>query len=121
MTDTIKISRNTLAVWGGEMGVESWQRATQIPVVHSIGFGYSDLDEWQSVALHTAEGHIYSRNTNPTVRAFEEKVRQLESAEAAIGFASGMAAISDTLFALLKPGDRIVSIYGLPAEIRYRG
>lgn len=120
MTDTIKISRNTLAVWGGEMGVDSWQRATQIPVVHSIGFGYSDLDEWQSVALHTAEGHIYSRNTNPTVRAFEEKVRQLESAEAAIGFASGMAAISDTLFALLKPGDRIVSIkdsYGGTSQI----
>lgn len=120
MTDTIKISRNTLAVWGGEMGVESWQRATQIPVVHSIGFGYSDLDEWQSVAQHMAEGHIYSRNTNPTVRAFEEKVRQLESAEAAIGFASGMAAISDTLFALLKPGDRIVSIkdsYGGTSQI----
>ncbi|MEE4162149.1 MAG: cystathionine gamma-synthase family protein [Woeseiaceae bacterium] len=120
MSKTSKVSRNTLAVWAGEMGVDSWHRATQVPVVHSIGFGYSDLDEWQSVALQTAEGHIYSRNTNPTVRAFEEKVRQLESAEAAIGFASGMAAISDTLFALLKPGDRIVSIkdsYGGTSQI----
>ena len=57
-----------------------------------------------------APGHIYSRNTNPTVHAFEEKVRLLEGGAAATSFATGMAAISDTLFALLRPGDRIVSV-----------
>src|SRR5258708_10871568 len=55
-------------------------------------------------------GNIYNRNPNPTVAAFEEKVRDLESAEAATSFSSGMAAISNTLFTLLSPGDRIVSI-----------
>src|SRR5208282_5451024 len=54
--------------------------------------------------------HIYSRNSNPTVRAFEEKIRDLEGAEAATSFSSGMAAISGTFFALLRPGDRVVSI-----------
>ena len=55
-----------------------------------------DLDEWQAVALGQKPGHIYSRNTNPTVSVFEEKIRLLEGAEAATSFASGMAAISNT-------------------------
>ena len=99
----------TLAVWAGEKKT-TWQRATQTPVVNSVSFGYTDLDEWVDVALGKREGHIYSRNTNPTVAVFEEKVRQLEGAAAATSFASGMAAISNTLFTLLSPGDRIVSV-----------
>jgi cystathionine gamma-synthase len=79
-------------------------------VVYSVSFGYHDIDSWQDVALGRAPGHIYSRNTNPTVRAFEEKIRDLEGAEAATSFSSGMAAISATLFALLRPGERVVSI-----------
>ncbi len=75
-----------------------------------MSFGYADLDDWQAVALGRRSGHIYSRNTNPTVHAFEEKVRLLERAEAATSFASGMAAISNAIFALLKPGDRIVTV-----------
>jgi len=55
-------------------------------------------------------GHIYSRNSNPTVRCFEEKIRDLEGAQAATSFSSGMAAISATFFAFLRPGDRVVSI-----------
>src|SRR5690606_20061772 len=84
--------------------------ATQVPVVHSVAFGYDDLDHWRDVALGAAAGDIYSRNTNPTVRVFEEKIRLLENAEAATSFATGMAAISATLFALLSPGDRVVSV-----------
>jgi cystathionine gamma-synthase len=99
----------TKAVWAGEEGylVEG---ATQVPIVQSIPFGYDDLDEWMGVALGEREGHIYSRNTNPTTRAFEEKVRVLEGAEAATSFATGMAAVSNTLFAFLEPGKRVVSV-----------
>ncbi|SDW64731.1 cystathionine gamma-synthase [Marininema mesophilum] len=99
----------TQTVWGGE---EEYllQGSTQVPVVHSVSFGYKDIDEWHEVALGKREGHIYGRNTNPTVHVFEEKVRLLEKAEAATSFATGMAAISGTLFTLLSPGDRVVSI-----------
>jgi cystathionine gamma-synthase len=99
----------TQAIWGGE---EDYlvERATQVPIVQSISYGYSDIDEWQDVALKKKPGHIYSRNTNPTVHAFEEKVRILEGAEAATSFATGMAAISNTLFTFLKQGDRVVSV-----------
>jgi cystathionine gamma-synthase len=99
----------TRAVWAGE-GDARWAGATQVPVVHSVSFGYPDVDEWLAVAQGRKPGHIYSRNTNPTVHAFEEKVRVLEGAEAATSFATGMAAISSTMFALLAPGDRVVSI-----------
>jgi cystathionine gamma-synthase len=99
----------TASVWAGE---EEYlvDRATQVPIVNAVGYGYDDVDEWYAVATGDAVGHIYSRNTNPTVRAFEKKVQALEGAEDAIAFSSGMAAISNTLFALLKPGDRVVSI-----------
>ncbi len=100
--------RSTMAVWAGEEGREAGA-PTQIPMVGSVSFGYHDLDEWLEVARGERAGHIYGRNTNPTVAAFEEKVRRLEDAEAATSFATGMAAISGTLFALLGPGKRVVS------------
>ena len=100
---------DTLAVWGGE---EEYllQGSTQVPVVHSVSFGYRDVDEWLDVALGKQPGHIYSRNTNPTVAVFEDKVRILEGAEAATSFSTGMAAISNTLYSFLKPGSRVVSV-----------
>ena len=100
----------TLSIWGGETEHPLYERSTQVPVVHSVSFGYKDIDTWHNVALEKEPGHIYSRNTNPTVRAFEDKVKVLEGAEAATSFSCGMAAISNTFGALLKPGDRIVSI-----------
>ncbi len=99
----------TRAVWSGEQG-ERWVGATQVPVALSVSFAYKTVEEWLEVALGKRAGHIYGRNTNPTVAAFEDKVRDLEGAEWATSFASGMAAISNTLFTLLSPGDRVVSI-----------
>lgn len=104
-----RLGDGTRAVWGGEESSLA-QGATQVPIVQSVAFGYDDLDGWLDVANGRKAGHIYSRNTNPTVDAFEQKVRALEGAEAATSFASGMAAISNTLFALLAPGDRVVSV-----------
>ena len=92
----------TLSVWGGEEE-KLWQNATQVPVAHSVSFGYDDIDQWLRVALGEESGHIYSRNTNPTVHVFEEKVRRLEMADAATSAATGMGIISSALFALLSP------------------
>lgn len=107
--DIINTKKGTASVWAGELE-DFYKGATTTPVVHSVTFGYHDLDEWHQVALGNKQGHIYSRNTNPTVEVFEEKVRILEYAESAVSFSTGMAAISNTLFALLKPGDRVVSL-----------
>ena len=109
MSDQRQPGAGTLSVWAGEEK-NCWWGATQVPVVHSVSFGYPDVDAWQDAALGRAAGHIYSRNTNPTVSAFSEKVRLLEGAEAATSFSTGMAAISNILFTLLSPGDRLVSV-----------
>src|SRR4051812_3339692 len=100
---------DTRVVWGGE-DASLAHGGTQVPVQHSIAFGYEDVDSWLDVALGNVPGHIYSRNTKPTVRAFERKIADLENAEHAIAFASGMAAVSGTLFTLLTPGSRVVSV-----------
>ncbi len=109
MTPAESMQMGTQCVWAGEE-TSLMQRATQVPVVHSVSFGYRDVDEWMDVALGKAEGHIYGRNTNPTVDAFEEKVRHLEGAEAATSASTGMGIISSALFALLAPTDRVVSV-----------
>jgi cystathionine gamma-synthase len=80
------------------------------PIFQGVTYAYDDLDEWRAVAAGEKPGHIYSRNTNPSVAVFESKVRALEGADAATACATGMAAISNTLFALLSPGRRVVSI-----------
>jgi len=113
------IGPGTASVWAGEE--HRGQGDPTVPPVHrGVTYGYDDLATWTEVALKRRPGHIYSRNTNPTLAVFEEKVRALEGGEAATSFATGMAAISNTLFALLGKGDRVVSIrdtYGGTAKI----
>lgn len=104
-----KVKAGTKAVWAGEKDYLV-HGATQVPVVLSVAYGYDDMDEWYDVAIGKKKGHIYGRNTNPTVQAFEDKVKTLEGGEAATSFSTGMAAISNTLSTFLVPGDRIVSI-----------
>jgi cystathionine gamma-synthase len=108
-TDWSKVGPGTASVWAGEEGPFP-DGATEVPLVHSVAFAYPSLDEWTDVALGREPGYIYSRATNPTVRVFEDKVCMLERAEAATSFSTGMAAISNTLFALVAAGDRVVSI-----------
>lgn len=117
--DWSKTGPGTASVWAGEEGPFP-DGATQLPLVHSVAFGYPTLEEWSEVALGREPGHIYSRATNPTVRVFEDKVCMLEGAEAATSFSTGMAAISNALFTLVSAGDRVVSIkdtYGGTSKI----
>src|SRR5512136_2371480 len=84
--------------------------ATNPAIVENAAFAYEDLETWRAVALGEKPGDIYSRNSNPTLRAFNEKMAGLEGTEAATDFSTGMAAIHTTLFALLNPGQRAVTI-----------
>lgn len=102
-------SKGTQAVWAGENESTASSPVTT-PIVNSVAFAYNELDKWYEVATGKTDGHIYSRNTNPTVAVLEEKIKILEGAEAATSFSTGMAAISNTLFAFLTPGTRVVSI-----------
>ena len=69
----------------------------------------SGLDDTRKRAVGTRADEFYSRYANPTVRAFEEAVADLEGAEDAMAFASGMGAIASVVFALCSSGDHIVA------------
>lgn len=109
MTHKKEIDLATKTVWAGEADYLV-HGATQVPVVLSVAYNYDDIDEWFDVATGKKAGHIYGRNTNPTVQSFEDKIKEMEGAEAVTSFSTGMAAISNTLATFLVPGDRIVSI-----------
>ncbi len=107
--DKSPYKKGTDAVWAGEGNVNT-KGAVTTPVVSSVAFSYTDLDEWYNVSMGNASGYIYSRNTNPTVAALEEKIRVLENAEMATSFSTGMAAISNSLFTFLTAGKKVVSL-----------
>jgi cystathionine beta-lyase/cystathionine gamma-synthase len=80
------------------------------PIVQSSLFSFSSVAEMSETFRGERKAWVYSRTTNPTVRAFEEKIAALEATQNAIGLASGMAAISATVLAFARPGDKIVCV-----------
>ena len=102
MTST-RFSTGTIAARGGEEHPLALG-AAQVPIFQCAAFAYPDFETWQEAALGNAVGDIYSRNSNPTISVFEEKIRLLERAAAATSVSSGMAAISNTLFGLACAG-----------------
>ncbi|STS99294.1 Cystathionine gamma-synthase [Klebsiella michiganensis] len=79
------IHKGTTAIWGGEAEAFA-EGAICVPVFNSVTFNYDDMAEWFDVALGKKAGHIYSRNTNPTVRPLEEKIALLDGGEDATSF-----------------------------------
>ncbi|AHG49871.1 hypothetical protein RLEG12_03005 (plasmid) [Rhizobium leguminosarum bv. trifolii CB782] len=80
------------------------------PIFQTSLFTFSDYDEMITVYRGEKVRPTYTRGLNPTVRAFEEMLAKLEGAEDALGFASGMAAISSSVLSFVEPGDRIVAV-----------
>jgi len=80
------------------------------PIVQTSLFTFSTFEEMAATYRGERQRYVYSRTTNPTVRAFEEKMAALEVTDDAIGFASGMGAISGSVLAFVSPGDRIVCV-----------
>ena len=81
----------------------------------STNYVTDSLEQSQTKACDLTEQRFYSRHSNPTVAAFEEAMAELEGAEAARAFSSGMGAISSVVFALCGAGDHIVvqqQLYG---------
>ncbi len=68
-----------------------------------------DLDDAARRAGAVRHGDFYSRYANPTVRSFEEAIAELEGAEEALSFASGMGAVASTILALCSAGSHVVA------------
>jgi len=80
------------------------------PIYQTSTFAYGSFERGRRLFAGDEPGYLYSRLGNPTTRALEEKLADLEGAEEAIAFASGMAAISAVTLSLLKPGDEVAFI-----------
>lgn len=80
------------------------------PIVQTSLFTFPSYDDMVASYRGEKVRPIYTRGLNPTVRAFEEMLAKLEGGEDALGFASGMAAISASVLAFVQPGDRIVAV-----------
>lgn len=105
------LSPETLAVRGGLMrsGFEETSEAMYL----TSGYVYSSAAAAERAFTGEDERFVYSRYGNPTVAMFQERLRQLEGAEACFATASGMAAVFVALGALLKAGDRLVAARSL--------
>jgi cystathionine beta-lyase/cystathionine gamma-synthase len=90
------------------------------PIFQTSLFTFPSYEEMEAAFAGKRARPVYSRGLNPTVRAFEEKVAQLEKTEDALGFGSGMAAISSSVLAFVRPGDRILAVEHLyPDAFRF--
>ena len=113
MTDLKKLSVESLCVQGGYQP-ENGQART-LPIVQSTTFKYNDADEVAALFDLEKDGHMYSRISNPTVAAFEEKIAQLEGGIGALATSSGQAANLLAILTLCQGGENIVAmnnIYG---------
>ena len=97
---------DTLAVRAGIARTLEGEHAE--PIFLTSSYVFDSAADAAARFAGNAPGNVYSRYTNPTVRAFEQRIAALEGAEQAVGTASGMAAILSTCMALLKSGDHVV-------------
>jgi len=80
------------------------------PIYQTSLFTFKNFEAMRQAFAGEGSGYIYSRVGNPTAHDFERRIAALEGAEAARGFASGMAAISATVLSIVQSGDRIVAV-----------
>jgi len=97
---------DTLAVRSGIHRTHEGEHSE--PIFATSSYVFANAAEAAARFSGTSPGNVYSRYTNPTVRAFEQRLAALEGAEACVATASGMAAILSTCMALLKSGDHVV-------------
>lgn len=83
--------------------------AVHKPVHNSAAFCFTDAHDLVKVFQGEQPGFVYGRQGTPTSAALEEKISRMEQGILTIGFSSGMAAISATLFSLLRAGDHLVA------------
>ncbi|RMF77701.1 MAG: O-succinylhomoserine sulfhydrylase [Nitrospirae bacterium] len=100
------LRRATLAVRAGHHPTPFREHSEACFLTSS--FTFESAAQQAALFAGEGEGFLYSRFTNPTVAAFEERYAALEGAEAGLATASGMAAIATVCLALLGRGDRVV-------------
>ncbi len=108
------MGRHTRAIHGG-LDPAAHAGAVSMPIYQSSTFAFPSAEEGAARFAGTSTGPIYTRIGNPTVQALESCVTELEGGCGAVATATGMAAVSTVLLALLRQGDHVVAtdpLYG---------
>jgi O-acetylhomoserine (thiol)-lyase len=102
----------TLAIHAGQIP-DAATGARALPIYQTTSYVFDSADHAASLFNLQTFGNVYSRLSNPTVAALEERVAALEGGRAAIASASGMAAETMALMTLLQQGDHVVAASAL--------
>ena len=105
----------TLQIHAGQEAPDLATDARAVPIYQTTSYVFRDCDHAAARFNLTDAGNIYGRLTNSTVDVFEKRVAALEGGVAALGVASGAAAVTYTVLNLARAGDNVVSaktIYG---------
>jgi methionine-gamma-lyase len=102
-------SFETLAVHAGAEPIEKHFGAVSVPIYNASLYAFSDAETGGKIHNYEAEGYFYSRLGNPTTDALEMALCELEKGADALCFASGMAAITTSILALVEAGAHIVA------------
>ena len=106
----------TKAVHAGERGPRPDFTPVSTPIQHSVGYLYDHMVDLDGIFGGEQAGYVYPRYGSPTVSAFEQAIAELEEAEDAVAFASGMGAIHAALLgAGVSAGKAVVAatdVYG---------
>lgn len=81
----------------------------QMPLYETVAFGFDSAEQIEATFKGEHVAHTYSRASSPTVEYFELKLKTLTKSNAVLAVSSGMAAISDTILAVLKTGENFIS------------
>jgi len=98
--------------------------ALTAPVFMTSTYAFETAEVGQELFRGEREGYVYGRTRNPTQALLEARIASLEGAEGGLAVASGMAAISSTLWTLLQAGDEVVidqTLYGNSFALFTRG
>ena len=104
----------TLQLHAGQV-VDATTKSRAVPIYQTTSFVFEDTQEGADLFALQKAGNIYTRITNPTTSAFEERIAALEGGVGALATASGMAALTYTILGLAHAGDYVVAastIYG---------
>lgn len=107
MSESHRRSPLTLAVHGGEPRTYAHD-ALAAPIIQTATYTFADTAELRRYFDGEIDREEYGRYGNPSVRLVEQKVAALEGTEDAVAFASGMAAVTSTILALVKSGSHVV-------------
>ncbi|MFJ1336622.1 methionine gamma-lyase [Pseudomonas caricapapayae] len=94
------------------------------PVYQTATFAFPTVEYGAACFAGEEGGHFYTRISNPTLALLEERMASLEGGEAGLALASGMGAITATLWTLLRPGDEVLvgrTLYGCTFAFLHHG